>query len=567
MKNLLIYSEEDITNVRKFFLDPEGTNVDSLVEKTNQLLEDILSNYTGMKIDIKTDIVNEGNYKERKIRSSISRDDIISKVKKSSLLSMPESETSLDDMVFEIGDLMKDEIQFNQYFVGQMHPHDNIISVIAGLAAKLINGNTIAEEVSRVSTFLEKQVINWLAFEFGYNPNLSFFESISNNTGMDANDFSIKEPISAGHLTTGGTSANLTALLIARNKAIGFYDNGNHVIEKGLVKGNDCVVLGSEYSHYSLEKICNYIGLGTSAFKRVKTVNGRIQALQEGEGSLRKMMWDAGNSNKKIVAIVGSCGTTEMGNIDDLDGIAYLIKNFEEEFGYKPHFHVDAAHGGGFVFHPRFNPKKNGLFKGIEKSDSITIDPHKMLFTNYSAGAILFKDRNDYSLLKQVASYLFKENSEVNIGQFRVEGSMGLDAVLQTWASLKALGKENYTILQNHLLELTNYFHKKISAEDKFQVLNEVDTNVLCFRYYDPRISYSQNEKINTLIHSKLLLDGDVYISSDNLLYRNNGVEENITVMRSVIMHPYTTPKTIDVVFDKIKKQCQDVIRDVDLRY
>ena len=117
-------------------------------------------------------------------------------------------------------------------------------------------------------------------------------------------------------------------------------------------------------------------------------------------------MYETAAKGEKVIGILGIAGTTETGNIDDLEGIADIIDKFEKDIGYRPHFHVDAAHGGGFVFHEEYSPSKNGKFKGIERADSVTIDPHKMLYTHYPAGMILFKDRQDHALLKQRADYL-----------------------------------------------------------------------------------------------------------------------------------------------------------------
>ena len=82
----------------------------------------------------------------------------------------------------------------------------------------------------------------------------------------------------------------------------------------------------------------------------------------------------------RLFAVIATAGTTNAGIIDDLDGIADLCK----EKGLW--FHVDAAYGGGALVSPKVRP----LFNGIEKADSITIDPHKWLFTTYDCGAVVY---------------------------------------------------------------------------------------------------------------------------------------------------------------------------------
>ena len=249
----------------------------------------------------------------------------------------------------------------------------------------------------------------------------------------------------------------------------------------------------------------------------------------------------------------------------DLEGISKLIDDFEKEHGYRPHLHVDAAHGGGFVLHDKFNPKKGGLLKGIERADSITIDPHKMLYTHYSAGCILFKNKKDHKLLKQDADYLFKNDEKNNLGQYRVEGSMGIEGSLQTHASLFFLGKKGYQVIQEHTLRNTEYLAKKIKAEKNFEICNEPEMNILCFRYCNPNLSVEVNDEINKKAQKILYDRGNVYIANDKLLHRKDGTDEGrkIEVFRSVIMHPYTTRRDIDVAVKEVKRCVSEVINEM----
>ncbi|RJQ15566.1 aspartate aminotransferase family protein [Candidatus Woesearchaeota archaeon] len=533
-----------------YFLDPKGSNAELFLNQANKILVKLLSMYTGkdFQIDMK---LNEGDFTTQiKVRDETSTEQIKRKVAKFGY-KMPEHGVSLDHLRDDLSDLLSSEICFNPEFIGQMHPHDNIASFVAGIAGKFLNGNTIAEEVSRVTTYLEKQTIAWLAQSFGYKPDISWMTTVVD-----------RKPLASGNITAGGTTANLTALIVARNKAfpdelftIGAAHAGLH---------DAAVVFGSEYSHYSIEKLCGYIGIGSDNFKKIKAPDKRM--LLRGTDSLEEKMWHAGRIKKKVVAVVATAGLTETGNIDDLYGIKKLIDKFEREFGYRPHFHVDAAHGGGFIFHPDFNIR-DGKFKGIQHADSITIDPHKMLYVHYTAGAILFKDRKDHALLKQNADYLFKNNGCNDLGQFRVEGSMGLEGALQTWASLYALGKEGYQVIQDHVLQMTAYMKQQIKGNPNFQLLHYPEMNLLAFRYYNPRFSEPLNDEINSKAQKVMYDRGNAYISNDGLLHRKDESDpgRKMQVFRAVVIHPYTTEKEIDLALNEVTMSVEKVLDEIAL--
>jgi glutamate/tyrosine decarboxylase-like PLP-dependent enzyme len=533
----------------RYFLDPEGSNTKMFVEKSKDMLQKLLKMYTGRKLEIDVDVKNGGKIAKVRIRGDgnkkLVKENISKKCKGNEI---PYLGNSMEDTIDCLEDFSKEEIRFNHMFMGQMHPHDSIPSFVAGIAGKFLNGNTLAEEVSRVTTYLEKKTVAWLANEFGYNPDSSWMSIAKSKDDPD--------PKSSGNITVGGTTANLAALLVARNKAFksSRKKSNDGTLEKGL-NGKEGVVLGSEYSHYSLGKLCSYVGLGSDNFKKVKTLNKKMMAKDDRKDSLRESIWRYAKEGKKVIAVVATAGTTETGNIDDLDGIANLIDEFEEEFKYRPHYHVDAAHGGGFALHSKYNPKKGGKLKGIEKADSITVDPHKMLYTHYSAGCVIFKNKEDHKLLKQHASYLFKPGEKNNLGQYRVEGSMGLEGTLQTWASLFAIGKRGYEIIQENTLKMTEHIVEKVKSEKNFELLNDPEMNIVAFRYNNPNLSPEDNDKINKKAQRIMYNRRIAYISNDKLLHKKNENDEGreIQVFRAIPMHPYTTKRDVDIAFEEVK--------------
>lgn len=538
--------EAELDGYRKeYFLAPDGSNAEKFTKNVNKLLNGLVEWYTGTKINI--EVTKEQILYETpdKIRDTIlGKED---EERNKNVLSQKETPylgKSIEEGIEDLLSLTKDEVRFNHKFMGQQHPNGNIASFAGGLAAKFINGNTIAQEVSPKTSKLENQVVNWLASGFGYEPNNTFIGTYLPNDKLERIIEDVQK--SSGHMTVGGTTANLAAMLVAKNKAF----------PKSRKKGvkETGVIFGSEYSHYSLEKLTGYVGLGEKNYQGIKTKNKRI-IVEE----LKKEMWIAAENEKKVIGVFATAGTTETGNIDDLEEISKVIKEFEKEFKYKPHFHVDGAHGGGYLYHPKFNPKEKGKLKGIENADSITVDPHKMLYTQYAAGTIIFKEGKDHCLLEHDASYLFKGDKTVNYGQSRVEGSMGLDGVLQTHTSMNTIGQRTYQVIQEHGLRLTNYLSNKLKNEG-FEIMNEPETNIVCFRTTYEGFDDEFTNYINKRAQQKLMERGNIYISNDGLTIDSPEGKKKVDVFRAVMMNPYTKREDVDLAVEELKTSISETV-------
>jgi len=563
-----------------YFLDPNGSNTKNFLELSNRMLTHLLKTYTNEDYSVniienhstvgKCEVRIRGNRTEKETKIAVLGADFNENV-----IAFPEHGLPPEEVIDTLCDELEDEIRFNHRFMGQMHPHDNILSFVGGLAGKFMNGNTIAKEVSPITTLYEIQVVNYLADKFGFNPDLSWLSTIVTDEKFNenlkafvlshSNCDSRVNPLSSGNITSGGTTANLSAYLVCKKVAKEDMKGkrmSDDEIERSLANS---VVICSEYAHYSHAKLCGFVGV--KEYKRVKTnKNHRIDASFVGAGSLTDCLWAAGDAGKRVIAVVATAGTTETGDIDDIEGIADLLDKFEAEFNYRPFFHVDAAHGGGFILHPDFN-KDTGKLKGIQRADSITIDPHKMLYINYCAGAIIFKDRNNHKLLKQEASYLFKNNGDHNFGAFRVEGSMGLEGAMQTWASIKGLGREGYYLIQEHALAMTRYLKQALEKEGIFEVMNDPQMNLLCFRFApsNSNLDPVEIDTINRKAQEEMFERGLAYISNDSLFHRENeqSVGRNVDVFRAVLMHPFTDKQDVDFAVAEVKSCIRDVLREL----
>ena len=262
-----------------------------------------------------------------------------------------------------------------------------------------------------------------------------------------------------GVFTSGGTAANLSAIVTAREYWRSLNEKNRN--EKGLILTS----IGAHSSVKAMAKVIDADVLYVETEDRMDASN-----LQDLINSLSK------NQRKRLFAIVATGGTTNAGIIDDLEGIALTC---EKE---KLWFHVDAAYGGGALL----ADSVKHLFTGIEKADSITIDPHKWLFSPYDCGAIIYKNPD---LARQAHT---QEGSYLDI--FQDEGSQGFNPAdyqiqltrrvrgLPLWFSLAMHGTDRYKQAVERGLELAQKAGKLIKKMPHVELVREPSLSCVLYR-------------------------------------------------------------------------------------
>ena len=263
-----------------------------------------------------------------------------------------------------------------------------------------------------------------------------------------------------GVFTSGGTAANLSALVTAREtwrsknskrtegKALLLTSNGAHSSVKAMARVMDTDVVLIECPDEKLEG----------------------NALQKTIDELEK------KDRQRLFAVVATGGTTNAGIIDELDTIAEVCE--KEELW----LHVDCAYGGGALA----ATSVRHLFNGIEKADSITIDPHKWLFSPYDCGAVIYKDielaKNAHS---QKGSYLeiFKDEGAqgFNPADYQIQLTRRVRG-MPLWFSLAMHGTEKYRTSIERGIELAKIAANKIGEHDKLELIRPPGLSVVLFR-------------------------------------------------------------------------------------
>lgn len=328
-----------------------------------------------------------------------------------------------------------------------------------------------------------------------------------------------------GNLASGGSISNMIALTAARDS----YRVKNEKIRSS-------VIYLSEQAHHCIQKALRIIGLEDVIIRLVELdKNFRMDT-----GRLNQHILDDKAAGLNPFLVIASAGTTDVGAVDPLDKIASIAK--ENNLW----FHVDAAYGGFFIL-----SSKKKLLNGIERADSLVVDPHKGMFLPYGLGAVLVKNANAvlYSNLFP-ANYMQDALSEdlvndpANVSPELSKHFRGL----RFWLPLQLHGIKPFVASLEEKLLLTEYFRMKL-VESGFKVGPDPDLSISYFWYPFQGNENKFNKKLMQHIHE----DGSVFLSSTLL----NGK----FVIRIAILSFRTKLATIDSALEMIRKSLGKTVK------
>ena len=287
------------------------------------------------------------------------------------------------------------------------------------------------------------------------------------------------------------------------------------------------VVLVAATAHYSWEKIVRALGIGSNQLRFVP-VDDHYRMDPD---ALWERVVDLTDRRQPVMACVSVCGTTEESSIDALDRVLAVRVRAEQELGITFHVHSDAAYGGYVASVTRradgsrrsadeirrstgIDWPSNELVRAIEAlggADSVTIDPHKLGYIPYPAGAFLARDRRARELVSVDPPYLLPSQGmdsaeDLFLGRFIFEGSKPGAAAAAVWLSHTVLPLHEGG--HGHLIERTVCGARKLHAalagadlgECRAVLLPEPDINIVCFVLTHP--SFESLAEVNALNES-----------------------------------------------------------------
>ena len=281
----------------------------------------------------------------------------------------------LERVLLETAERLKDNYPyFHPLYAGQMLKPPHPVARLAYALAMWINPNNHALDGGRASSAMEKEAVADLARMFGWETHL-------------------------GHLTGGGTMANLEALWVGRQLRPG------------------SAVVASEQAHYTHSRISAVLG---SPFESIPCDRaGRMDL-----AALERRLAAGG-----VGMVVATMGTTAVGSVDPLPGILDL----RDRYGFR--LHADAAYGGYFLLASNLGEGARRAFGRISEADSIVIDPHKHGLQPYGCGCVLFRDPAVGRFYRHDSPYTYFSSTELHLGEISLECSRPGAAAVALWAT------------------------------------------------------------------------------------------------------------------------------------
>lgn len=407
-------------------------------------------------------------------------------------LDFPEEGKPVEEMI----DVLRHKVYPNRS-VGE-HPRNfafipapiEEVSKLGDLVNLFYNPNACGWYPSSGTASIEHALINWLCEQAGYSEE------------------------SSGIFVSGGSSANLTAAIAARDSKLKADD-----INKGIV-------YISNQAHHSVNKALHVIGIPEERIRRLKT-DENLKIIPE--DLTTQVNKDLANGLKPFL-IIGTAGTTNAGVIDPLKELAELAEE------YNLWLHIDGAFGASLLL----SNENRHLVDGLELADSITWDAHKWLFQTYSCAMLLVKNRS--SLLHSFSDqpeYLddAHQADRTDFWDLGIELSRPARGV-KLWLTIQTLGTKKIGEQIDYGIELAEYTEAQVKKANHWQIVTPAQTAIINFRYFDDKHSEEELNAINTMLSEKMTSTGYAQVLTTKL----NGV----TVLRMCTLSPLTKHQDIE---------------------
>lgn len=373
-----------------------------------------------------------------------------------------------------LGDVARLGRVHNGRFFGYVLGSGDPVSATADLLASVLNQNVTAWRSGHAAVAMEHTVVEWLAQ-------------------------AIECPGFSGHLTGGGSSANLMGLAIAREAKA-------PANETGIGKGTPGVVYASEEVHMSIPKSVALLGIGRENLRLVPTDNSFRMIPRE----LSHLLRGDKAGGRTPIAVVASAGTVNTGAVDPLRQIAEIA----HEHG--AWVHIDGAYGALAALAER---KK---FDGIELADSLSLDPHKWLYQPLDCGCLLYRSADAaQKAFAHTGDYARSLNADPIEGFAFFEESLELSRrfrALKLWLSLRYHGISAFRESIRKDLRQAQRLAKAVERTPQLELLAPVELSAVCFRHRgNGELSEEKLNQLNLALLQRVVARGRVYLSNASL--------------------------------------------------
>ena len=389
----------------------------------------------------------------------------------------------------------------SKQFLNQLYSGLNFPAFIGEMITALTNTSMYTYEVAPVATIIETEMINLMNQYSGYVEGDGVFVS-------------------------GGSNANLVAMLSARNKKI------PKVRTEGLDRSMKLRVFINENAHYSFETAANILGIGADHVIKIKSDSKGAMIPAE----LDKAIVLSLNKNEQPFFVVATCGTTLVAAYDPIEEIYEICKKHDIWL------HADGSFGGSILL----SDKHRYLMRGIEKTDSFAWNPHKLMNIPLICSALLVKKRG--SLQKNITDintdYIYHDIDLIeDLGKKSIQCGRKVDAV-KLWFAWKYFGLKGYENRIENLIDMAIYAEEIVNNASRLELMSVRNSFAVCFRYVPE--SKTDVNQFNLAIRETMRKEG---LSIVNYSYM-----EKQLVIRLIVANGELETKDIDLFFENINK-------------
>jgi glutamate/tyrosine decarboxylase-like PLP-dependent enzyme len=398
---------------------------------------------------------------------------------------LPEEPQTMDAVLeeFEENIVPNATLSSSPRFFGYINGSGNQVAVIAELLAAAINQIPARWHFSPSASEVERRVVQWLAQFVGYAPD------------------------AGGCLLSGGSAGNLAGLATARAQKAPW--DANSVGMKG---GPDLTVYVSTEGHASLEKSMALLGMGRRHLRRIAVGDDFTIDVDALDRQIRTDRLDGAYP----ICVVGNAGTTNTGAVDPLSALADVCR------AHDVWFHADAAYGGPAAG----TDSAKTLFDGLDRADSVIVNPHKWLYVPVEAACILVQRPDALRRTFHIdADYLREDvggraDERFDFKDYGPQLSRSFRA-LKVWMTFKIYGARRLRSAIEQNITVMRHLANRIDASTDFVRLAPVPLSVVCFQYRstdtsrhgDPSYLDGLNERILRALEG----DGRVFLSGTTI--------------------------------------------------
>ncbi len=413
-------------------------------------------------------------------------------------------------------------------FFGYVASPSTPVGAFADLLASTLNASVTSWRSSPSATQIEQTVVRWLGALIGFDDNAS------------------------GVLTSGGSMANLTALLIAhRNRSAGVSETG---IQNS---GPRMTIYASDQVHFSIIKAAGILGLGHEAVRLVPADDRFCIDVV----ALRETVERDRAQGLKPFCVVGSAGTAATGAIDSLAEIGKIAREHDLWF------HIDGAYGAPAAM----IGEKRPAFAGLELADSVSLDPHKWLYTPVDCGCLLVRDASAARKTFTAEADYVKVHESAEIESFAfwdhgIELSRRFRA-LKVWLTLKYYGAQRIAEAIAGDIAMAKYMAESVERDSQLELLAAVQLSICCFRHVPAK--HRAELKGAATVTERALVEQKINRLNEQIMYRvqrgghaylSNAMLRGQFALRACIINFRTTPADIDLTLQTVR----DVARQIE---